>query len=540
MSNAVIYVRVSTDEQVEGHSLDTQVESCRRHCASLGLDVLAVYRDEGFSAKTADRPQFTEMVQFCLKNAKSMDIAAVVVHHSSRFARNTLDHMEIRQVLSKKGIRLLSASENFGETAAGKMHEGISAVFNQFDNDLRSERTSAGMQAAMRKGRWVGPAPTGYVRPPALPGAPSLEPYASMANLVIESFQLAADGSRSTTEVWQHARDAGLLSSRGRPISKQAFGNLLKNEVYTGRIVRPQYEIDVVGAFEPLITRDLFIEVQRARGGKTSEIKETRRLNHPDFPLKRVIKCAECGLPITGSWSKGRPKDKKYGHYRCRGRGCGAVRIKRDDLHALMQTYLASVSVRPEVIRLLGAVISESWSEREALNLAERRRLEQDMSNLEGRERNLLDKYLDDKISEQDYMKAKERFSAEGLNLGSRLALLDATTPDLFEIIKFAESLLSNLAECWNRIDPLSQSVFVAGLFPDGLTYANGGLGTTESPWFIRTLGSLGDRESSSDLDPLSRAISCESLVVSYREVVHAQALSPGVSTSGLCTSRRR
>ena len=54
----IIYTRVSSDEQIKGTSLDFQEEICRNYCKDRGIEVLAVFREEGASAKSADRKEF--------------------------------------------------------------------------------------------------------------------------------------------------------------------------------------------------------------------------------------------------------------------------------------------------------------------------------------------------------------------------------------------------------------------------------------------------------------------------------------------------
>ena len=61
--NAVIYVRVSTESQVDGYSLADQEDRCRKEAERQGFHVLKVYREEGISAKTLDRPQLEELMQ---------------------------------------------------------------------------------------------------------------------------------------------------------------------------------------------------------------------------------------------------------------------------------------------------------------------------------------------------------------------------------------------------------------------------------------------------------------------------------------------
>src|SRR5689334_5646587 len=62
---AAIYLRVSSEEQVAGYSLDAQERAARAYCAELGWPIVGEYRDEGKSARTDDlskRPEFARML----------------------------------------------------------------------------------------------------------------------------------------------------------------------------------------------------------------------------------------------------------------------------------------------------------------------------------------------------------------------------------------------------------------------------------------------------------------------------------------------
>lgn len=75
---AVIYTRVSTVEQAEmNKSLENQEEACRNYAAHHNLDVIKVFKEEGESAKTADRTQLEELVKYC--SANHNDISSLIV-----------------------------------------------------------------------------------------------------------------------------------------------------------------------------------------------------------------------------------------------------------------------------------------------------------------------------------------------------------------------------------------------------------------------------------------------------------------------------
>ncbi len=152
MAGAVIYIRVSTKEQTENLSLPTQLRACEEYCRREGLEVLARFKEEGESAKTADR---TELQPDAGRSAgrTRASVHFVVVFNLTRFARDKYDHFALRSHLQSLGISLRSATEPIDDTSTGKLMEGVLAAFAQFDNDVRSDRTRAGMRAALELGR---------------------------------------------------------------------------------------------------------------------------------------------------------------------------------------------------------------------------------------------------------------------------------------------------------------------------------------------------------------------------------------------------
>ena len=88
---AVIYIRVSSEEQVENFSLQTQEEICRRDAKYKGYEIAEVFKEEGRSAKTIiGRPVLLEMLDFCRKNKK--DLQAVYVYRLDRLCPDHILH----------------------------------------------------------------------------------------------------------------------------------------------------------------------------------------------------------------------------------------------------------------------------------------------------------------------------------------------------------------------------------------------------------------------------------------------------------------
>ena len=158
----------------------------------------------------------------------------------TRFARDKYDHFALRSHLQSLGISLRSATEPIDDTSTGKLTEGVLAAFAQFDNDCRSDRTRAGMKAALELGRWTFLAPLGYLNAPRAMGK-SLMPDPERAPIVRRVFEKSATGRFTKQQVLEQARAWGLTNRRNRPLSSQAIGTLLSNQLYAGIIDGPEY-----------------------------------------------------------------------------------------------------------------------------------------------------------------------------------------------------------------------------------------------------------------------------------------------------------
>ena len=134
------------------------------------------------------------MLRFC-KNSKNA-VGHIVVFDLSRFARNMLDQLLTEKELREVGVRLESAREPTEDTAVGRLHRNMLAVYCQFDNDSRSERPIAGMSQAAKIGRFPFKAPLGYINVSQQRGH-NLIPDPNTSPLIRKAFELFATGTRS-------------------------------------------------------------------------------------------------------------------------------------------------------------------------------------------------------------------------------------------------------------------------------------------------------------------------------------------------------
>jgi len=162
IKQAIIYLRVSTEEQVDNFSLETQEKICRQEAERRGMEVVQVFKEEGRSAKTiVGRPMLIEMLEYFRKNKRTID--ALIIYRLDRLSRSTSDYLAIRKKLAECQIALVSASEPTGNSPTERFIETMLASFAQMDNDVKSERTRNGMKARFLAGLPSGTPPFGYI-----------------------------------------------------------------------------------------------------------------------------------------------------------------------------------------------------------------------------------------------------------------------------------------------------------------------------------------------------------------------------------------
>ena len=473
--NAVIYVRVSTAEQVDNYSLDSQEKACRAYCAREGFTVARVFREEGASAKTIARPQLEEALQYCAENAEYLDF--LVVYRVDRLARQVLDHQTIRMTLLRYDIKLRAVQETFDSSASGKFMENVVAAMAQFDNDLRAARTIEGMKEGLSRGRWQWVAPIGYARPlTEKKRSPSLVPDPETAPLIVRAFELAASGTETRRSILDKVTTLG-LRRRGKPLSLQAVGTMLRNPIYKGRVVSDSFGIDAEGDFEPLVSADLFHAAQAAldRRGRP---KEQRRWDHPDFPLRRFARCGLCNSPLTGSWSRGR-RDR-YAYYRCHRKGCGGVSVRKEKLEEQFLDLLRSLEAKRGVFDLMAEIVRDAGREREREANQRNRELKRRKADLELQRERLDSAFLyESRIDAATYERESTRIGATIIEVDS-LAQDVSPSSTVDTAIAFASDLLGDLSGTWNRLPWQLRPGFLRVVFPDGIVVKQATIGTAD------------------------------------------------------------
>lgn len=173
-----------------------------------GVDPERVYEDRA-SGKKDDRPELTA----CLKGLRDGD--TLVVWKLDRLGRDLRHLVNIVHDLTERGVGLKVLTGQGAAidttTASGKLVFGIFAALAEFERELISERTTAGLVAARARGRTGG-------RPFKMTPAKVRLAMASMGKPDTHVGDLCAELGVSRQTLYRHVSPAGELRDDGKKV----------------------------------------------------------------------------------------------------------------------------------------------------------------------------------------------------------------------------------------------------------------------------------------------------------------------------------
>lgn len=453
---AVLYTRVSSDDQVQGLSLDTQEQTCREFAARNGFEVGKVFREEGVSGQSIDRPQLTRLLEWCRKHKP----AVLVVYKVNRLARDQIGHYALRAHLRRLGVSLRSATEPIDESMTGELMEGILASIAQFDNRQRAQVSKSGMVEAARRGRWCWQAPVGY-RNVREGGEPRLEVDEVVGPLMARAFELVSFGTpQSDVLAW--------LRSAGVTVASTTLSRALRSPVYMGRLVYDKWGIDTAGNWTPLVDGETWRKAQARLIDRAVLAGQPRLSDREEFPLRGLLRCGCCAQPLTASWSKGK-LGKLYAYYHCPV-ACSGVRVRQEAAHRQFVALLEGLSTPPALAAVIHEALLELWTKHGAVaaNAADGARRQ--VETLKARREKVLDAWLDGAID-------RERFDSRTGSLDDEIVLaqvaLDELLVDVQDVetcVAQSERFLRDLAAIWTDANVGRRRRFQSLVFPEGIT----------------------------------------------------------------------
>ncbi|PSG87085.1 recombinase family protein [Mesoflavibacter zeaxanthinifaciens] len=465
MSNAIIYTRVSTDEQAnKGFSLPHQKQVLEMFCQHKDISILKHFKED-FSAKNFDRPVFKEILTYIEANRKNIDYFYIT--RWDRFSRNVEEAYRIIREFREKGIEVNAVEQplDFSQPDS-KVMLAVYLVIPEVENDKNSIRTKEGLRRAMKEGCFVGLAPKGYINHRNPQGKSTLAFDETMAPLIRKAFLDYSKGILSAEEVRKKYYHKGLK------ISKNTMLNLLKNPVYCGKIYikpwRKEEEVLVQGLHPAIIDEDTFDSVQRLLKGKQkAKIHKFSEIDE-ELPLRGYLECKSCGRALTGSASKGR-NGKRHFYYHCQPK-C-KERYKADEVNALFENLLKEFVIKEDVKKLYKELLDETFNGEKKDRQLRIKQINRELETLNARMESIENKFLDDLIEASIFKTLKRKTQMKINDLKSEMTNIKSLDKNIEEYLKLGISFLHGIDRLYKTSPSNIKKKIVGSIFPEKLVF---------------------------------------------------------------------
>ena len=464
---AAIYARVSTGEQAEQElSIPDQITRCKAYCRDNGMEIAVTYVDCGYSATTDNRPDFQRMLSDAAHTPPPYDV--ILVHAQSRFARNLTDLLVIERQLERRGVKLISITQDFGDSDTALMMRVVTGMMDEHHSRETSKHVRRAMAENARQGFWCGSEPPfGYESYTAETRGKKekkkLKIVPSEAEVVRRIFDLYTKGEAQSGPLGINTIAARFnaegVTRRGHGFSKQTIAKILRNESYTGTYVygrrsgKPQeewIEFPIPQIVDQMTFDAVQDRIERQHPFKTAP----RRTNNPVL-LSGLAVCDACGKPLRIATGK----SGAYRYYKCGTRldqgqarcsGCSIPEAQLDEavIEALCDRVLNPDRMRQVIPQLIDRVRKSSGEAEQRI-----RALKNQRAGLKQKQNRLLTLIEDGKLEIDEPVSEKlSGHRSEIQRLDGQIARLESTAEAPLEpisgeeAVRFAEKLKARIS----------------------------------------------------------------------------------------------
>ncbi len=468
------YCRVSTDKDDQSNSFESQKLYFEEYIKrNPDWELYEIYADEGLTGtSTKKRNAFNKMIA----DAHLGKFNLILTKEVSRFARNTVDTLQYTRELKALNVGVYFALDNIDTLAPdGELRLTIMASLAQEESRKTSERVKWGQKRQMEKGVVFGRDMLGY---DVVNGVLHMnEEGAKIVRLIFHKFVYEKKG---TYTIARELREEGYKTITGNSIwTNTVILKVLRNEKYCGDLIQkktitPDFlthkkkynhgEEELVilrNHHEPIVSREVW-DMAQAELDKRSPSEEIKLRHSNRYPLSGKIQCGSCGNRFV-SRTKKRKDGSVYKAWRCyestqRGLpktdpagnqiGCSVnSQIRDEDFMLAIQKVIENLKVNKniilnEVINVLKVVFSVGESKPLDKDAIQRK-----IENITTKSEKLLDLYLSEDLTKEQYSKKKEVYEKEIVELQRTLNdnLSDVNTYDVEQAILDVKNYLSDL-----------------------------------------------------------------------------------------------
>lgn len=414
------YPRVSTDEQVEkGGSLFEQQERLSSYCKAMGWEEPIFFVEEGYSAKSLNRPKLTELLEAVKSNPEG---GIVLTTKLDRLSRKLLDILNLNSFFNKYNYNFISATEGFDtSTPAGRLVLQMLGMVAEFERERNSERVKENMLSLARNSKKIIARPCfGY---DVIDGEQLVNIEESLISRKMIDWTIQGKGPRFIIDQLNNVLHS--KTKEGNLWHEKVLREYLLRETLVGDFVynkTTKVDSKVVNNDESkwIVVKDHHPAImERHEREKITEIYASRKVagkhsSNTTYLLSGLVRCGECGSKMNGktnkNYSKKAGKTNIHYQYLCEGylkkSICYHHYVVRDDIENLIIEEIRNLAtssqrqIKPEIAKTKTDEVDEAL-------------VKSKIAKLDKKMQKQIEAYNEDLITKYDLKAASDRITAE-------------------------------------------------------------------------------------------------------------------------------
>lgn len=458
-----IYVRVSTEEQAkEGFSIRAQEQKLKDYARIKEWAIHKIYIDEGISGKNiTDRPQINQLI----KDIKKGLVKNVLIFKIDRLTRNTSDLIYLINLFNEYNCAFNSLCESIDtQTPSGRMFIKIIGIFAEFERENIVERTKLGFERKVKEGYSLctRTASYGYTRNI---GDKIQKINEKEAVIVREVFDMFVHHGKSFLDIAKNLNERNIPTKENSVWIARSIRNMLTNCNYIGKVryatKDEERNFEVQGNHEPIISNELYEEAQELIS-KISKKSYTKRPKEENY-FSGVLYCAKCGARLVthNDLYKNKSGEKIFkSGYRCSNyirKTCSASNISQKSVETAFMDYIEQI----EDFSAINEIQLEENRKAKDNNIKLIEKLNNQLKNLENKEKEILSSYVDNNLNFDRYIQLKDYIEDEKYKICKQLEEVSAIEEDTEEMIIKKEDIIKNLKENWMFLNNEEKRLFL-------------------------------------------------------------------------------
>lgn len=464
MKRAIKYLRFSDDKQSQ-HSFERQDMIITAWQKALNVDVIDSFQDEGYTARTFDRPDVKSLFAFIRKNYRSIDY--LVVSELTRFSRKAGEAITmVEQIQKEYGIKIVSASRSqiydvFDPNSFMMM--ALEFILGNSENIKRTNDINGGIYAAKAiKGKFIGPrAPYGYVKSGSGKDVHLIldDHKAAIVQFLFSSFLEGVP----LYILKENAIKKG-FSKKGN----DAIVEILRNPVYMGFQHVNAWK-DQPGGLFPLTHHINIVEPSEwYRVQEKFKVPSQRKIIDDDVPLRGMLRCY-CQNKVTGAPSRGKT-GKYWLYYKCNQKS-HTNNLSANEAHRKIREVLELMSLPDylvEAIREESETMLDQKMKENTNHLAAAKRK---LQRLEDQLHSVENKFISEQIAVDVYQKWRQDLSAQRIDVRADIERFQRNENEAWYMLSGELEKLTDMKFLYDEMDTLGKQNLLGTVFDNSLYY---------------------------------------------------------------------